>query len=414
MSNQIIHYKTYNVRGYIRSVGHDRVDEVLEMLRNLYNSALQERKDTHEWQKRNPHLDFPKINKYHQFKQLTSIRSDDERYAALDAQITRGALVRIDRAFNGFFKRIKRGDTPGFPRFQGRGRYDSIELANVKARWFKFSDETRTKGYLKIKGLPNIRFRSNRPLPGTKCVNLIIKMTPKGIVLSITFEHEPEYISPIVDAVGIDMGVTKRMSLSDPDLPFIEKRKLDRRREKRLQRKLSRAKKGSNTRKKKARALKKERYRNRIKNRNECHRITSEITKRYGHIAIEDLQIKNMTRSAKGTVENPGKNVSQKRGLNRSILEQSWAILKQQLEYKAEWAGRTLTKVDPKYTSQTCSACGVIDRDNRKGEYYKCSTCGVSLDADTNAANNILARSLMNAEGWDSALISPTTRSGAS
>ena len=142
------------------------------------------------------------------------------------------------------------------------------------------------------------------------------------------------------------------------------------------------------------RSLSRETYRNRIRNRNLCHELTTAMIERYGLIAVEDLNIGNMTRSARGTLESPGRNVSQKRGLNRSILEQTWGLILQQLTYKAEWAGRELLLVDPRGTSQRCSSCGIVDADNRDGQKYKCAYCGLEIDADLNAAINILDRAL--------------------
>ena len=101
-----------------------------------------------------------------------------------------------------------------------------------------------------------------------------------------------------------------------------------------------------------------------------------------------------MTRSAKGTPEAPGKNVQAKAGLNRSILEQRWGVLLHQLQYKAEWAGKKVVEIDPAFTSQTCCCCGVVCPANRRGKRYTCSTCGVVMDADFNAAVNILRRGL--------------------
>ena len=173
-----------------------------------------------------------------------------------------------------------------------------------------------------------------------------------------------------------------------------------------MQRKLSRAhgggvwgkkhpgKKWSKGYRKKARSLARERHRNRVRNRNKTHRITTSIVRRHGVICIEDLKIRNMTRSASGTIEEPGKRVAQKRGLNRSILEQTWGIARQQLTYKAEWAGREVVEVAPHHTSQTCSACGVVDGSQRKGERYACRKCGYEADADVNATVNILRAGL--------------------
>ena len=132
----------------------------------------------------------------------------------------------------------------------------------------------------------------------------------------------------------------------------------------------------------------------RVRNRNECHRVTTNLVRRFGLIAVEDLPIKNMTRSAAGTLENPGTGVAQKRGLNRIITEQTWGLLRSQLAYKAEWAGRELAVVDPKFTSQRCSECGVFSAEHRQRKRYDCAECGMTEDADINAARNILHKAL--------------------
>ena len=131
-----------------------------------------------------------------------------------------------------------------------------------------------------------------------------------------------------------------------------------------------------------------------MKCRNELHHeITNEITNNYGKIAVEDLQIKNMTAKASGTVEDPGSNVAQKAGLNRVILERGWGNFFRQLEYKSTWKGGELVKVDPKYTSQQCSQCGHTSSENRKvQDKFSCVECGHSENADINAAKNILQR----------------------
>ena len=113
----------------------------------------------------------------------------------------------------------------------------------------------------------------------------------------------------------------------------------------------------------------------------------------------DDLAIRNMTASAAGTVENPGRNVAAKSGLNRSILEQGWGIIRNQLVYKAEWAGKQLVEVDPRRTSRICSGCGAVDPDSRQGKSYACRQCGLSIDADVNAARNILKRAVSSPVG---------------
>ena len=127
-------------------------------------------------------------------------------------------------------------------------------------------------------------------------------------------------------------------------------------------------------------------YRNMIRQRNEAHRKSSDILSRYGFVAVEKLRIRNMAASARETVENPGRNVRQKVGLNREILSQRWAMLRKQLAYKTEWAGRELIVVDPRYTSKECSRCGTR-RKKPLSRYrvFECLGCGLLTDRDLNA-----------------------------
>ena len=121
------------------------------------------------------------------------------------------------------------------------------------------------------------------------------------------------------------------------------------------------------------------------------HKVSTEISKNHAMIVVEDLKVENMSKSAKGTVEKPGKNVKQKSGLNRSIRDQGWGEFIHQLEYKQLWSGGQLVKIDPKFTSQKCSKCGHISKDNRKTQSkFKCVNCGFESNADLNAAINIL------------------------
>ena len=164
------------------------------------------------------------------------------------------------------------------------------------------------------------------------------------------------------------------------------------------QRRLARCKKGSREWRKGLAILSNALGRERVRNRNQCHRITSKIIQENGRIAVEDLLIPNMTASGKGTVENPGKNVRAKSGLNREIKNQTWGILREQLRYKAEWAGREFVVVPAQNTSQRCSECGAIDAANRKAKVFHYVHCGYSGEADVNAARNVLARAF---GGWE-------------
>ena len=121
---------------------------------------------------------------------------------------------------------------------------------------------------------------------------------------------------------------------------------------------------------------------------------TETCSQHHDFIAVEDLRIDDMTRSARGTAERPGRNVSAKSRLNRNVIEQSWGIIAAQLQYKTQWYGREFVKVDPRHTSQMCSSCGVVASESRQDKMYKCGNCGLGMDADTNAAINILRRGL--------------------
>ena len=254
----------------------------------------------------------------------------------------------------------------------------------------KRSEDGR-RAYITIKGLPRISLRTKRPLPEGKPRTLMITRRPVGYVVSMAFAVVPDVLPHREEQVGIDMGVNERMTLSDGSTT--ERREPDSRRERRLRRRVSRAKRGSATRRKKVRSLSRETYHNAVRNRNECHAVTSDIVRRYGRIAVEDLRVKNMTRSARGTVECPGEGVARKRGLNKSIIEQTWGTLAGQLSYKAEYAGGEFVRVNPMHTSKTCSECGVVLTE-RLATYrlFVCHECGLVIDRDVNAARNIEAR----------------------
>ena len=379
-------HTTYQLRGYVSKRGHERLNEVLALSCNLYNSALE------DWQfayRRRAES----ITLYQQYLWLTDLRRLLPQYRALHVALLRGPLQRLDRARQAFFRRVKAGEKPGYPRFRSRRRYDCLELAYVRPSMVRRAEDGM-RAWIKVKGLPTIKVKANRPLPPTDALkSLRIMLKPNGLLVDLVYEVEREPLPPSESAVGIDAGVAQRLMLSDGTL--IEGRKIDRRRERRLARAVSRSKRGSKTRRKRIKSLAREKRRIKVRNRNECHRMTTEIVREHGLIAVEALAIPNMTRSAAGTIEEPGRNVAQKRGLNRSIHEQTWGLIRNQLAYKAEWAGREYVEVDPQYTSQTCSVCGVVDAKSRRSQAeFRCLACGHRANADLNAARNILRAGL--------------------
>ena len=192
-------------------------------------------------------------------------------------------------------------------------------------------------------------------------------------------------------AIGIDMGVKKFATISDGNkISPINSYSKYKNKLKKAQKKLSKKKKFSNNWKKQNKKANKIHTKIANVRRNFLHEASTDLSKNHALIFVEDLNVKNMSKSAKGTKEKPGKNVKQKSGLNRSILDQSWAEFRRQLEYKSLWSGGTVLAVDPRKTSQKCFKCGYTSKDNRKDESFVCQSCGYKEDADLNAAANIL------------------------
>ena len=390
-------YLTYQYKAHVRRGDYSLLDEALWHCATLYNAALQERTQAYRMQRK-------AVTLYDQTKQLKLIRQDMPEWNAYHYKLGAGVLIRVDRAMKVFFKRVGRGEKPGYPRYRSKHRYQTLEVSEVTTGMLKRSQDGR-RAYVKIKGLPTLTLRTKRPLPDGKPKTLMISHRATGYVVSMAFAVECPALPKSDTQVGIDMGVNERVTLSTSET--LERRVHDRRRERRLRRRVARARKGSASRRKKVRSLSHETYRNTIRNRNACHRASTDLARRFGRIAVEDLQIRNMTRSAAGTAEEPGKGVSAKRGLNRSINEQTWGIIRHQLAYKAEYAGRELIKVDPAYTSRTCSGCGVILMEKLATyRLFVCQACGLVLDRDLNAAKNIEARAFGSAQarGKESAL----------
>jgi transposase len=198
--------------------------------------------------------------------------------------------------------------------------------------------------------------------------------------------------------VGIDRGVAVAAALSTGQLlhcPALTGR--ERTRLRRLQRRLARARRGSNRRGRVRHAIARLRARDRDRRKDWAEKTSTGIARRFDVIRVEDLKIANMTRSAKGTRENPGRNVRQKAGLNREILRSGWGLLVRRLEDKAP--GR-VEKIKPALTSQRCSACGQVDRASRESQaVFRCTACGFACNADVNAAINIAAGHAVTARG---------------
>lgn len=381
-------HKTYQVRAYTSSSGYDRIASVLLNCSQLYNAALEEWKSAY---RHKGHSLSVSRSKFDQIKEFTGVRNDDpEFWGAISVQIGRGVLTRLDRARQSFYRRVKNGETPGFPRFKPASRWNTIE---VPERCKIMLNKRGRRHVLQIKGLPTLRLKKGLNLPPAQDLkSLTITRRGRRLWVNLIYAVEQEPMPFSNKVVGLDMGVLDRVTLSTGE--SIPRRTKPNAKLRHAQQRMSRCRKGSRRWKQRRAVLANLQDRERIRNRNECHRITTDLVRRFGLIAMEDLLIKNMTRSVAGTLENPGVGVSQKRGLNRSVTEQTWGIIRQQLTYKAAWAGRDLVSVDPKFTSQRCSGCGAVSADHRRRKRYDCAECGMIEDADINAARNILHKAL--------------------
>ena len=374
-------HRTYQRRAYTSRAGYERIAEVLRESARLYNAALE------EW--RWAYRAGVSVSLYSQYRELTAIRAGDAFWGGMSVNVGRGVLRRADRARQSFYRRVSSGETPGYPRFKSSRRWHTIELANVDVSMLRPRGDYCA---IRIKGLPEIRLRKGLALPEGVPKALSVTLRGRRLFVNMTYEVDLEALPGSVAAVGIDMGVSDRLALSNGER--VGRRRKASKRLVRMQRRLSGCRKGGHRWRKRKAILANHQHRERVRNRNECHRVTTDLVRRFGLIAVENLQVKNMTTSAAGTIEEPGTGVAQKRGLNRSITEQTWGLLRTQLAYKAEWAGRELVVVDPKFTSQRCSECGVVYAEHRQRKRYDCAECGMTEDADVNAAKNILHKAL--------------------
>ena len=326
----LVTHATYQERAYIRKAGHRRLTDTFYMSARLYNAAKerwQKAYDAYRCEEQRWLIDDDEpaaedkkllqrdctISLYDHVKDFTQLRRENEFWGGMDSRVGRGVLRRLDRARNAFYRRCKAGETPGYPKWKAGRRWKTIELAEVRPGMV-----TRKRGKLvvKVKGLPKLRIRPSRALPPSNCLKtLTITRKPNGVYASLGYEVEKEALPGTGKVVGIDRGVTDRLTLSDGRA--IPRRHIGDTTE--LQQRISRCRKNSKTQERLYAQLRKYRARETVRHHNECHRITTDIIRSYDLIAIEQLEIANMVRSAKGTVERPGRNVAAKSGLNRAI-----------------------------------------------------------------------------------------------
>jgi putative transposase len=356
--------------------------------RYVYNKALTIQKERHENGLKN--LKYAELCRL-----LTEWRNSPETawLAETPCAPLQQALKNLERAYKNFFE--KRADVPT-PKL--KNRHDSFRYPAA----FKV-DEANDRIFLPKLGW--MRYRNSRKILG-EVRNVTVSRQADKWFVSIQTRREVDLPPQKNGVVGIDLGVARFATFSDGD--FVEPIDSFKKHEKRLkkaqkklsridkeQKKLSKKEKGSKNRRKALRKL--QRIHAKIANvrKDFLHKHTARITKNHGVVVVEDLRVKNMSASAKGTTDNPGKNVKAKSGLNKSILDQGWYEFRRQLEYKMTWSGGRLVAAPAHNTSRTCPACGHVSRENRRTQSkFACVKCGFEGHADVVGATNILSRGM--------------------
>ena len=333
--------------------------------------------------------------------QLKEIRADDpERYGRWSFNCERAAIRRLDRAFQGFFRRVKTGHKPGYPRFKGRGWWDSIEWSDKDgARWDSIPHPKITRVYLK--GIGHVRVHQHRLVKGRVKTITAKREGDRWYVVLSCDDVPAEPLAPTNSTVGIDLGLVSFLTTSD-GTHIANPRHLAANTERltAAQRALSRKKRGSGRREKAVRKIARLHGKVRRQRLDHAHKTALMLVREYDSIVHEKLQIANMTSRPKPRPDSNGgyepNGATAKSSLNKSIHDAGRGIFLRILSAKAESAGRHVIAVDPRHTSQRCAHCGHIAAGNRVTQaQFRCLACGHQAHADVNAARNILRAGLV-------------------
>ena len=356
---------TYRYRLLPTKQQHRSLEAILESQRQLYNAALEERIDAY----RKSHVTRTYFD---QTKALTEWRRDDPEASALPVALQRATLKRLDEAYKGFFRRVKSGGKPGFPRFRGKGWFDSFGFR-------EFRGISKQAGRVRFKGMPGaLRVHLHRPIPAEALIrSCVFRRDVKGWIVGFAAELPTPPLRDGERAVGVDLGITTFAALSDGGvIPSLRAARLVERRLRTAQRALARKKRGSKGRGKARIGVRRCHAATACRRANHLHQASARLTRDYDVIAIEALQVKGLARSS----------------LAKDVHDASWAKFISFLRYKAAKAGTRLIEVDPRNTTQDCSGCGAKVPKELGDRQHECPRCGLSIDRDLNAARNILNR----------------------
>ena len=358
--------KTYQYRIYPTTKQRLTLELILEACQTLYNQALAMRKQVYE--KSGTPLSYKT-----QVGFLTSLRQASNFWSSIHIDVLQDTLRRLDKAYQSFFQRVKAGETPGFPRFKGKGRYRSMTFSHLSQRLIR--NVRRRMARIVVPKIGQVAIRYHRPLANGKIKNLTIQRKASGWYANIVIEVPAVPKVEVQTITGVDVGLESFLTTSDGDK--VDNPRHFRESEKQLgkaQRRLSCREKGSSRyhRQRKRVAQKHEHIANQ---RRDFHYKTAHwLLSQCEEVAVEDLKIRNM---------------AQNHRLAKSISDAGWGNFQLILQSKAENAGKQLTEVAPKYTSQKCSGCDTIVKKSLSVRIHDCPDCDLQLDRDHNAAINI-------------------------
>ncbi len=338
----------------------------LETLRNLYNQGL-------SWRKEVYNKTGDTVNWVTQANALPELKQASPFWSSVHSDVLQDTLRRLDKAYQAFFRRVKAGEAPGFPRFKGAGRYRSMTFSHLSKNLIR--NIRKRIARIVVPKIGHVTIRYHRPLPDGKIKHLTIQRKASGWYANIAVEIPDVLEVEVKTTIGIDVGIESFLTTSDGDK--VHNPQYFRKSEKQLtkaQRVLSRREKGS-VRYGKQRLHIAKAHEHIVNQRRDFHYKTAHwLFAQCEEVAVEELKISNMVKN---------------HHLAKSISDAAWGNFRLILQSKAANAGKQLTKVDPKYTSQKCSRCDSIVPKSLSVRVHDCLDCGLVLDRDHNAAINI-------------------------
>jgi putative transposase len=356
--------KTFRYRLYPTKRQTNVLRQQLEECRWLYNHFLEVLKTSHEQKHKSPGL-------YEQHAELTALKAQRPSLANVHSQVLQNVAVRIDLAFKAFFRRVKAGEKPGYPRFRGRGRYDSMTFPQVPS-----GCELR-QGFLRLSKVGAVEVLQHRRLEGQpKTCTIKRSSTGKWYACFSCEVKAPKPPRRSKKQIGIDVGLHSFATLSTGET--IDNPRffgMDEKAVAKAQRRLSTTENGTPERAERRGPFARIHERVAFRRLDFAHQTARKIVNQFGFLAVENLEVNRMAHN---------------RCLAKSISDAAWSLFFTLLFFKAACAGRTAVKVNPAYTSQDCSRCGHRQKMPLSERRFRCPRCQVVLDRDHNAALNIL------------------------